>query len=295
MRTTRLTWTAGLMSLALSALAFSALAVAASPPPRADIQVAALAPPNSVRLASPVTVGFSVRNAGPALARSVALTIGVPSGVSVESMSGGRAHCTPSACLLGTLRAKTTRQIRVTIKAPATGIWTVAARVSSPTRDPRPANNRASARAKVAGDDYVRGSGSRTFRPGAPPVLVQVDAISSAKGEGPSGTFGTQYPVGAWIQSGVTFQGEVVCLTVTGNRASVGGVVRQSNDTRYPAGTGVWLAFTDNGSPGAGHDTQMSYIGTDVDPHTCTIPVQANEFPEVALSDGDFTVHDEQP
>jgi hypothetical protein len=109
------------------------------------------------------------------------------------------------------------------------------------------------------------------------------------------GTFLTRYPVGAWFQSGLEVRGEVVCLTVAGNRASVGGVVQESNDGRWPAGTGVWLAITDNGQPGAGRDTQLTYMGSEVNPRICTIPVQQNEFPEAVLADGDFVVHDERP
>ena len=269
-------------------------AMPAKRPPTTDIRVIALAAPASVRLGSRVTVGFSVRNAGAVAARTVALVVAVPSGATVEAMSSTSGTCTTRSCVLGTVKPKVARQIQVTIKPPATGGWPVTARVSSKTKDSRPANNTAVVRAKVVGDDTVKGLGSRSFRANAPPALVEVDAISGPRGEDPSGTFYTRYPVGAWIQSGVELRGNVVCMTVTGNRATVGGVVQQSSDSRYPAGTGVLLVFRDNGSPGAGRDTQLSFFGSDVNPRACPVPSEG-EYPEPLLSDGDFTVHDEQP
>jgi hypothetical protein len=141
--------------------------------------------------------------------------------------------------------------------------------------------------------DSVTGAGQRLFRTNAPPVHVEIDARSGSTGKNPSGSFLMRYPVGAWLQSGLELRGDVVCLTVRGNRASVGAVIRQSNSDLLPAGTGAWLAVTDNGQPGAGKDTQLSYLGSEVNPQVCTIPVQANEFPEIVLTGGDFVVHDE--
>lgn len=263
-------------------------------PPVPDVGVSALAAPASVRLGSSATVGFTIRNAGPVAANVVTVTVTAPSGVTVEALSASAGRCTTSSCALGTIQPKATRRIQVTFKPSAVGTWAVTARVSSKTKDRKPANNKTVARARVVGDDTVTGSGSRSFRVSAPPVLVEVDAKSGPRGEDPSGTFLTRYPVGAWLQSGVELRGEVVCLTVAGNRATVGGLVQQSSDTRYPAGTNVLLVLTDNGSPGAGRDTQVTYFGTDVNARVCPSPYEG-AGQEVALSDGDFTIHDEQP
>ena len=74
--------------------------------------------------------------------------------------------------------------------------------------------------------------------------------------------------------------------------------MRSSNDARWPAGTGVWLTVTDNGEPGAGRDTQQTYVGgfgNEVNPQVCTVPLQPGEAAQAPLTAGDFVVHDEQP
>jgi hypothetical protein len=152
----------------------------ATRPPTTDIRVTALAAPVSVRLGSPITVGFSVRNTSSVAAKAATLGVAVPSGVAVESVTSPGARCTPRACALGTVQPKVTRQIQVTIKPSAVGTWAVTARVSS---SERPATGeqrllRARRWATTRSDPLPIIPAQR------PTVLVEVDAISP-RGEDP--------------------------------------------------------------------------------------------------------------
>jgi len=81
--------------------------------------------------------------------------------------------------------------------------------------------------------------------------------------------------------------------TVTGNRASVGGIIEQSNEAQHPVGRAVQLAFTDNGDRGVAKDTQVTYPGID-SASPCRVPLFDSQ-PELALIDGNYAVHDAQP
>jgi hypothetical protein len=120
-------------------------------------------------------------------------------------------------------------------------------------------------------------------------VSVDVDASSAFDGSDAQGTFATQYPRGDPY-----LRGHVVCLTVQGNRAMVGGIVDTvagSNPAANPVGSGVLFAITDNGSPGASRDTEVSYLDVE-NARSCAIQDSGQE---IALKDGDLAVHDEHP
>jgi len=115
-------------------------------------------------------------------------------------------------------------------------------------------------------------------------VTIEVDAISGPDGDDAAGTFWTKYP-------SLELRGRVACLTVSGNHASVGGIVEEtSSPATNPVGSAVHLGITDNGSPGAGRDLEVTYL-VSRDPSSCPVPLQ--DFPEITLIDGDFAVHDE--
>jgi len=274
------------VAVALAALTLPTAAQPASPERTADLRVTATAAPASVRVGIAFNYTFTIRNLGPAPARATALALNVPAGVLVESVVASAGTCSARSCSLGTMRLRAVRTVRITGKSAAVGLFSVSARVSSPTRDSRLLNNRATATVKVAGDDSVRGSGTRPIFNGTAPVYVEVDAISGPNGEEPSGTFATRYPT-------YELRGRVVCLTVAGQRASVGGIVEQSSEPSFAVGSGVLFAFTDAGEPGAGVDSQISYLNAS-DPGACPIPLQEIST-EIRLTDGNFVVHDEQP
>jgi hypothetical protein len=100
-------------------------------------------------------------------------------------------------------------------------------------------------------DDDDGGGGDRAFcAPAGPPVPEQChlffgftrfdfDASSGPLGENPSGAF--RYDEGGL---GFFFEGQVTCLQVTGNRASIGGTVTASNF--LPGGSGFAFTAVDN-------------------------------------------------
>ena len=91
--------------------------------------------------------------------------------------------------------------------------------------------------------DYAVGAGYR-FNPMT--GVRQVHFALSAH-DGPSGAFGTYNSTSD--NPALDFKGDVTCIFVLGNRAIVGGVVRQGGDVGQE-GTGFAVGFEDNGSPG---------------------------------------------
>ena len=178
--------------------------------------------------------------------------------------------------------------VSIVARATTVGVLRLAVRAISSARDARPKDNAATKATKVTEPDSVKGIGVRpTFGGGArPPVTNEIEAISGPAGEDPAGTFRIKYP-------SFELSGRVVCLTVAGNRASVGGIIEQSNEAQYPVGHAVQLAFTDNGDPGIGKDTQVTYPGID-SASPCSVPLFDYQ-PELALIDGNYVVHDAQP
>ena len=175
----------------------------------------------------------------------------------------------------------------VVARATTLGTVSVSARATSPTRESRPGDNVAAIAIRVTPPDSVRGTGTRPiFNSGVPGfVAVEVDAIGNPGGGQPAGTFVTRYGPTTEVR------GAVVCLTVAGNRASVGGIVEQSNEPTFPVGSGVLLAFTDNGP---GNDTQLSYLNQQ-DPRSCPVALFAAAPSEVAIDSGDFVIVDVRP
>jgi hypothetical protein len=176
--------------------------------------------------------------------------------------------------------------VSIVARASSLGQLRLSVRAISPVRDARPKDNAVTKTTNVTEPDSVKGIGDRpTFGGGPrPPVTNEVDAISGPGGEDPAGTFRVKYPT-------FELRGRVICLTVAGNRASVGGIIEQSNEPQYPVGRAVQLAFTDNGEPGK--DTQVTYPGVD-SATPCPVPLFDNQ-PELALIAGNYVVHDAQP
>jgi len=153
--------------------------------------------------------------------------------------------------------------------------------------------------ALVVGGAQAGGSSSGDFlvgaaeRPavGVPGVFVQpvVAALSGPNGENASGFFWLE-----GVENGVPrpFSGTITCLRVEGNRAVAGGVVTRSELTNAPVGSGALIQVTDHGSPGAGRDTNVNFIGYGgSDPELTTCP--SNDFPEITITKGNFAVRDE--
>jgi Domain of unknown function DUF11 len=189
-------------------------------------------------------------------------------------------------CRIGTLRPGAEVFLDFRTRVTALGTLSLRAQATSASRDARPANNVVTGSARVTEPDSVRGRGVRPTAGGGPrpPVTIEVDAISGPGGDDPEGTFWTKYP-------SFELRGRVACLGVSGNRASVGGIVEETTSpATNPVGSNVHFGITDNGSPGAGRDLEVTYLLMQ-DPSSCPVPLQ--DFPEITLIEGDFAVRDE--
>lgn len=236
---------------------------------------------------APARIGYAVEvsNLGPQLAREVVLTLTLPAApVSVEPSAG---TCTSDgatvSCRLGTLPVGAQASLNAVLKPSEPGSLEVRAAVSSATRDLRRGNNSTSEATAVLAGDSVRGGGSRPAFGGIGTVVTEVDAQSGPRGELAEGTF--------TLAGNLVAQGRVICLTVSGNRATVRGIVEASPDPRSPPGTGVALLITDNGEPGAGRDTNLNLIQVE-DARSCPLDWPEVTAPQIPLSDGDFVVQD---
>jgi uncharacterized repeat protein (TIGR01451 family) len=258
-------------------------------PAKADVSLTVVGAPDPLGIGKTAVYTITVRNSGPARATGVLVRATFPTGLEVASQSGSACSDSRTAitCRLGTLRKGARVTIKVAAKAVELGTLTVSVRASAKTADPRRRNNAGTVTTRVAGNDTVNGHGVRPlFGNTFVSVSVDVDAVSAFNGEDAAGTFSTRYGQGY-----LELRGQVVCLVVAGNRAMVGGIVETSNSSQNPPGSGVLLGFTDNGQPGAGRDTQVSYLTVE-NPRSCALEDQTREH---VLTAGDFVVHDEQP
>ena len=86
-------------------------------------------------------------------------------------------------------------------------------------------------------------------------------------------------------------RGDVTCLSVTGNRATIGGVVERSKLPTMPAGSGVLIFVVDNGEGSNAPRDAFRIQRLDSPPRVCP-PVS---IPEVPTDQGNFVVHDAAP
>lgn len=73
-----------------------------------------------------------------------------------------------------------------------------------------------------------------------------------------------------WASPDVTLRGNITCLSVSGNEATIGLVVTQTDDPIIqPVGSGLVFSVIDNGQ-GAGASYDQISIFVDADPATCS-------------------------
>jgi hypothetical protein len=138
----------------------------------------------------------------------------------------------------------------------------------------------APAPAQTTGQDSAVGNVS--IDPARPTVFV-FDARSGPSGENPTGSV-------SWLEISSTLGGPVTCLTVTGNRATIG--FRNQGDFAQSF-RGGFLFVDDGGTPGPGHDSVRGRLTPDP-PATCPPNTEVfNEFNDVTT--GDLTVTDAPP
>ena len=287
-----------MVAVSIGLLAAASTARTAVPSPRADIGVSAAESADPVLLASSYTYRVSVSNGGPQQATRATLvaTVAGPAELAGRA-SASRGTCRVEGvqvrCALGRLARRARPTILITVRPTALGTASVGITVSSATKDQNRRNNRAAISTRVVDFSSVRGRGIRSTAgdAGRPTVTTEVDARIDPTTRTVTGSFAVQYdPISSSPARGSDLRGRVVCLSVEGNKAMVGGVVESSNNPAYPAGTAVRLAFTDNGEPGAGRDTQVGFLGGDITP-TCALEA----VPELPLIEGDFVVRDGEP
>lgn len=265
--------------------------------PKADLAVITADSADPVLIDSELTNRTVVANRGPQRASRVKLTLTVTGPAQVvgrPSAAGGSCRTqsgSQAACSWATLASK--HQVTVTVRVDPTGLGVVSLRavVSSATADSKRRNNSVLHTTRVVGLDTVQGRGIRSTMgdAGRPIVTTEIDARRDPTVGTVSGTFLLQYDSSSRSPArGSDLRGRVVCLAVAGNRAMVGGVVESSNNAAYPVGTGVQLAFTDNGEPGAGRDTTTAFIA--VEP-TCAFEPGV----ELPLIEGNYVIRDGEP
>jgi hypothetical protein len=115
------------------------------------------------------------------------------------------------------------------------------------------------------------------------PESFVFDAHSGPSGENPSGS-------AFWIDRSLTFGGPVTCLTVTGNRATIGFENHKDFAQDFKGG---FVFVEDGGSPGPGQDSARGGIALDA-PTVC--PPNTEIFTEFnAVTTGDLIVTDAPP
>jgi hypothetical protein len=136
------------------------------------------------------------------------------------------------------------------------------------------------------GQDLVAGTGAVENL--VPPIFVKlhVNAISGPVGEDPRGNLvfrGNPPPFGA-----VDIHGDITCLNVSGNQATVGFLVTKSR-AGFPVGTNGEFSIVDSGEPGPldrfeGRPTPFNL------PSECPL-FDARQ----TMTQGNFIVHDATP
>lgn len=116
------------------------------------------------------------------------------------------------------------------------------------------------------------------------PSELHINAISDADGSNARGHFYTRQSPNAPILDEV---GDVTCLNVSGNRATVGGRIDRSKLPGFPGeGSGMLFLVVDNGEPGDMDAWLGSFTGL---PPTVCPPPGTYAFPH---DHGNFVVQD---
>ncbi len=115
-------------------------------------------------------------------------------------------------------------------------------------------------------------------------VTMQFSAMRDASGE-VKGRFFTHRLL---PNPELHINGEVTCLNVVGNSATIGGRILHSKQEAAPVGSGVLIQVVDFGE-GSDHTDQMQGSLTATPPTTCPAPPASARL---AVQQGNFTVHD---
>ncbi|SOB79587.1 hypothetical protein [Streptomyces sp. 1331.2] len=111
------------------------------PAPQAGPEVSVDAQPNPGYVGGRVTVSYTVRNTGQALATGLRLTLGLPAGVPTEALPPG---CRSTGCTLADLRPGGSQVVRVVLAPVAVLETTITAELTTTGTDATPGPHRAS-------------------------------------------------------------------------------------------------------------------------------------------------------
>jgi len=141
----------------------------------------------------------------------------------------------------------------------------------------------------IAGATHARGispdqdnvTGSTKFI--VPNAHVRIEAHSDANGQNPRGKFYLE-------QDPLSFGGAITCLTVSGNKATIGGRVDRSKPGLPAVGSGWIQEVEDNGSPGD-MDSSLTTVFVTPPPNCPAPPVSTL----ITAEQGNYVVHDAVP
>jgi hypothetical protein len=140
---------------------------------------------------------------------------------------------------------------------------------------------------KGPNQDLVSGTGHARFSEEFD-IDVHVNAKSGPSGEDPQGHF---FFTGVSSFGSADIRGDVTCLNVVGNRATIGGEITQSrvDNPSFEEGEGVLIFVEDNGEPGKAND-MLELFAEPTPPTVCPPPE-----PDFAITGGNYIVHDAMP
>ena len=134
-----------------------------------------------------------------------------------------------------------------------------------------------------ASQDSVRGTARHLGAdPPFPGIQVHVNAFADATGLNPRGKLSVD------AENIHSYTGEVTCLSVFGNQATIGIEIVKSSDPAL-IGQGELWSVVDNGSPG-GSDRIAGYEITPTPPVVCP-----SLFFNVPVVSGNYVIHDATP
>jgi hypothetical protein len=125
--------------------------------------------------------------------------------------------------------------------------------------------------------------------PGTYPAQEQVNATSDPNGANARGHFFAVIDVTAVGLGVIEVEGNIICLNVSGNTATDGGVVTTSNSPLVPVGAPTHGRTVDNGqgNTAIAPDEHFGFLGQ-VPPTVCTV----FPFGTVPIDQGNYTVND---
>lgn len=160
----------------------------------------------------------------------------------------------------------------------------------SPT-DPTPANVLIASDGKVVTEERggVQSATGHVDQMASPFGIVVIDQYSFSAIRTPQGQVQGQFEFRAKYENVVVrAHGEVVCLSVNGNHARIGGRVTQSTfEAGIPVGSDLTWTVTDNGEPGRQRDTASQLLGAPAEAFCATAVAQ---YPEAPLRRGNVQV-----